>query len=925
MRFLKFLLFLFPLSTSVSSAETLTVGSAETYPSISSAVAAADSGDVILLTAGIYEESVTLEKAITIQGPNVAVSAETGIALRNPEAIVRGGILIPASAAGSQIEGIAFENGADYSDQFVAIQVEAEDVSLRNLVFGRVGTQPAAGPDSCAARFADGANRALVDGCFFGQNLNGVVLRSADSVILTENLFSAQTATGLVLSASATGATISRNRFVGNQIAVRNLGLDEVELSSNYWASDWQFPPVVGGNRIEGPAIRSPWYSDWELESLVHGVSADEIIGEGERVSVSNLVVSESVTYSVEGGELELAHLVMEPNSVLRVVGGQLTLGLPDGGSHVIAGTFEVTHSLGSIEILDDTDFSGSTLALVSDFHIADGVNLSVTGSLDLDGCSLLGEGDFNLSVNIGATLRMRRCRVENGNLFIVANDVLVADNHFRGSGVTVLGPVDGARIFHNVFHDGVDDLNVFPGTVVVTESESWGNVESDAETRNRLVLNWLETGLDGRTLDADGNLYVQPGDPVCIAIESGGFTERIQAMEALLAYHTGYLSQPEFRPTSPWDNELYFDDQPLSVFGKVDTAVGFGFNHESPQGSLTDNRIGEIDLVAAMSEGRTVAFFREKDPANDMPLIDTRLTAWVADDAEYLNEPFTQNSSVLTIDGTVPQMTLEPWPVTQDLGEGPVDVSIDGVYTRAGTLDVSFAAFDELSGLNLDTASVRLEGDSILPMILVETTEVTFSGELYTHFSFELPIDASTEDGLYNVVARVSDRSGNEASLLLGTIEVARQILAVEVQGQEWIAGGLNRAVEFVFTDSSEVVLERRTIPMEFSNQIGMASLVAVPLGTAHVSAKTAWTLRHRLSCSFDSGGDGTVSFTGTNQLRGGDLNGDNVISLQDFTLLRDSYFTTDSGADIDGSGGVNIVDYNILRSNYFTAGSSE
>ena len=55
----------------------------------------------------------------------------------------------------------------------------------------------------------------------------------------------------------------------------------------------------------------------------------------------------------------------------------------------------------------------------------------------------------------------------------------------------------------------------------------------------------------------------------------------------------------------------------------------------------------------------------------------------------------------------------------------------------------------------------------------------------------------------------------------------------------------------------------------------------------------------------------------------RGGDANNDNIVSAQDFNILRSTYqSTTDLRADFNNDGVVSSLDFNILRSSYSLPG---
>ncbi len=925
----------------------LEVGPSGGFSDIASALAVAAPGDVVELEAGVYAEDVDLAVAgITLRGPNAGISAGVEAGVRGLEAVIEGGIRV--TAADVVIEGVAIEGGVEQGGVLYGVWVEADDVVVRQSVIENVGVAPLAvagsfgiGIDSAAAMFSvvensltgnhhgmwiGAGNGGEVSGNVLADNApggEGLVVQGREGLLITHNDFSNHGVAAIRVLVGSSEVVARENRFVNNALAVANTAAATVDARRNFWNSGSSAPAENGPNGYSGAVMFSPWYEDSTLETLVAGAGSVVLIAEGETLEAENLVVVAGAEVRVEGGRLAIAELEQQPGGVLEVIDGELVLAVPAGGSHVIAGTFRITHSLGSFEILGDVEFSGSTLGLVSDFHIADGVTLTVTGSLVLDGCRLLGEGSFTVVHNVGAELNMVRCEVEGGSLFLVGSDVRLVDNVFTSSSITVFGTVSGAEIYHNVFADGPGTLAILPGALVTTEVEGWGNVVSVPQASNRLLLRWQEPVLPGRTLESDGRLFVQPGDSVRVDLESGGYTDRVQAIELLLSYHSGYLGLDALNLESPWENELYLLDQPLSLFGKVDAALGFGFAFEDPDGTLSDLTVGDFEFTAAQKEGATVVFFREKD-GTDNPMIDTRLTASENGEPFYLLAPFTSNPQNLIIDGTPPVIDPDV-AVTQDLGSGAEDVLLPGgEYVREGVVVVEVAAWDELAGLGADGVEVAFLGPGGVELSgdLVATSTVVINGEEFTLYSFELPVDETTPDGLYDVEIIATDRSGNVAVLNAGTIEVARRIIGMEVQQQGLVSTAITRDVTFVCTDADGVILETRTVSVDFVGGTGTAVLAGVPLDTANVSAKMAWTLRKRLPATFDSEGNAEVDFTGANQLRGGDLTDSNFVGTGDLNILSANWFVANTVADITGSGSSTTADYNVLASNWFTGG---
>ena len=900
----------------------ITVGPSGDHPSIGAAVAAAMPGDSIVISSGSFVESLVIDKPLEILGANHGISAGPAAGVRGPETRLSGGIQVGAGADGTTVSGLRIEHGFPDEGARTGLRIDASSVTVRDCIIAAVGVVPSPVAGSQALRATSDGEGLVIENCWFDGNVRGVRIEGAADVLIEGNRVQNSTVSGVSAMPGSPVIVMRANQLMGNSLAVENGSASVIDARRNFWNTGVNPPAADLSNGYSGSVSFSPWYAEAAMLTLVHGIRGDVTVAEGESLTADLLTVEPGATLRVEKGRVSAGRLDLQGGGVVEVIDGDLELGVPNGGTHVISGTFRIVHSLGSIEILGDTTFSGDTLALVSDFHIADGVSLLITGSLVMDGCNLHGEDDFDIVLNVGATLEMVRCEVRGASLFVVGSDLRLVDNLFHESTGFIFSTVQGAEVYHNVFHGGLGQFTILPGATVSTDVEGWGNVTSVAEARNRLVLQWKASALPDRTLDGtDGTLYVQPGDPVRVEIDSGGFTGRVQAAEMLLAYHSGYLDLTGFHPRAPWDNPLHLLDQPLSYFGKVDMAAGFGFAHEDPDGTLGDHVIGELGFDAGPAEGKTLVFFREKD-GTDAAGIDTRLTRSTAGLPGYLNFPFTRNSGQLVIDGTSPVVDEPNALVSQDAGSGPVDLRLAGTYTREGTVDISFSVHDALAGIDEPDATVVLDGPALLSASLAGVSEVMVGDQLHLSYDFALTVDGSTPDGVYDVVVTVLDRSGNPAEVVLGTIEIAKRIATVSVASQGLVADPIEREVVFVMTDPAGVVLQTRAVTLEFNGGTASTVLVGLPAGTVRISAKTAWTQRRRLPCIFNPSGDATVDFTGTSQLPGGDLNGDNIINLVDYNLLNANWFTTSPVADVSGNGVVNVPDFNILNSNWFTVG---
>lgn len=743
--------------------------------------------------------------------------------------------------------------------------------------------------------------------------------------------------------------TIVRNRFKSSVAIYNNEGAGVVSLAKNYWgAPDGPGGQGSGsGGQILGSGLvhYSPFFIDSALLKLSLGglplngslhlenretlegshlqlsPSAVLTVGEGASVSTDHLDLQNGSSVNVHGGSLETEKLTLQAGAVLDVISGKLSLApLGAGQFHTISGTFTFFDSGGSIHINGNTTFSGNTFGLVSDIHVAPGVTLLVLGSLVLDGCTLDSPGNFNVLVNIGSTFKLLRSYVSGAFVTLVGSGAVIQDCTFANTAITVFSTVSGADVFHNILTGG-SYVNVLPGASVSLNSEGWGNVNDPALVRNALSLDFRAPLDPTRTLDTGGNLFVQPGDPVLAGLNIGRLNVKAQAAEVLLGYNTDYLSFQSLVPSATWANSLYEAADESAVIGRFNSAIGLGFTFPDPDGSTLDSEIADVQLTAKPHEGQTSFFFRTHS-AEDHPLIDTRITASSGGVPYFRNTPFTRNAATLTVDGTIPEFSGSGSAI-QVRDSSPLDVTQSGIITRQGTVVVTFDAVDMLAGIDDVDAAVGLSGlAGTVYGTLTGTSIVRISGIDYTRYTFEVPITASVPNGDYNIDATVMDRSGNIAVLAIGSLEVLKNQIGVTVQPQALVAAPVTRTVVFTATGSTGSVLAVWSVPVLFTGGAGTALLAEVPDGTVNLSAKMAWNLRVRLPANLDSNGQGNVAFTGASQLRGGDFNGDNLINLADYNIMRAVFPSFASVPDITGDGQTSLVDYNVFRLNWLTMG---
>ena len=913
-----------------------------------SLVAAAGSTETVVLgSSGSFDGLHFLNNEVLRDGPPAGTGLLTGGAANVGTSLSRG-----ARISGNEFRGhgTGFNGGKS--------SLEGAEISS-NLFDGNEGGM-AAGTANCVIQANEWKNNSCYGLCLTGfGDLTGVAsgVRGTDikdNIFVNNGSVVSPSGYGDLIIEDQTDGNLGTNRIFRNRfLSIRAIHNEEMsgslDAASNYWgAADGPGGKGPGGGgEIAGPgSVRfEPWYGDEGLTCLNFGSSPLEeslTLGEGESIGGDSLQIAPSVVLTIgrgasvtvtgfdmqpgssvkiDGGALKVGKLTMQPGAVLDVVGGALSLDpLGTGQYHTISGSFTFFDCLGSLDINANTTFSGSTLGIASDIHVAPGVTLVVLGSLELDGCVMDSSGTFNLLADSGAEFRMVRCEVTGASMSLVGSDLLLRDNIFTDSSAIVFSTVNGGSIYHNVFTGGAGALNILPGAVVTTEADGWGNVGDPASVRNRLSLH-LRPPLDAtRTLDGEGVLYVQPGDSIRAGVDIGGLEHKAFAVEALLGYSGVHLQFDALLPSTDWSIGLHAEADESAVIGRFNTALGLGFSYPDPDGTLMEGEVADIRMIAKPSEGRTRVFFRTKGDAETTP-VDTRLTVGNAGTGSFLNAPFTRNSPLLVIDGTAPEFANGAT-VTQVRDLVTTDVLDGGNLTRIGTVTVTLDVRDDLAGIDAADMAVNLVGPVTFAGGLADILPVDIGGVIYLRHTFELAVTPATPDGTYNLDAIAMDRSGNAATLAIGAIEIAKYRLNVTVAAQGLIAAPLDRDVTFVATSASGTVLNTWTLPVSFGAGQGVTSLEAIPDDTAFLSAKTPWTLRTRLAVSFDPGGDGSVSFTGSSRLRGGDFNGNNLVNLVDFNILQASFNATASVPDISGDGQVNLTDFNILNANWLVAG---
>ena len=796
------------------------------------------------------------------------------------------------SFTGNTIDGVS----GDSNNSNVMINIDAAGAEISGNQFdGDNGSRP-----GVALLRARGSNTTIDENTFTGQSAVAVLVGSGSSN-------------------TAATSVVSENSFVAPYTAALvNASASSLDGTRNFWGG--ATGPEGDGSPYLGTVSFSPWYADNARTILVTADNfIDQEVPEGDAVEEEDLYIGGG-TYTVRGRLVVNGELTLVDGATLNVVNGDLVI----NGS-VLSGTFTFFNSLGSVNFNDDVSISGSAegLILVSDVHVADGATVTVDGSLVIDGSVVDCQdpsGRYNVQINDGASFTMARTVFINGDMVVESGDASVYDNRFENSTIEVDAGAAAARVFHNI----TDDPGWLTGPAVTTV-DGWGNVTAAIDTENNLALGLDISGLPAdRTQDLEGNVFIQPLDSLVASIDVSDLQGKIVAAEVMLGYNTSLIDGASLDLVSDW-NVLINDVQDDSnVIGLLDAALGLSFDFADPAGSDADQSIGGVELDAGVDEGRTLFFHRVK-LASDSFGGETRLTSG-GPSPSYLT-PFSSNSALITIDGTDP-LIADPasYAAIEQGGDDVNTVTTPAAVVTQGAVVISASAFDALAGIDDAKAVVTLVGPTTYTAVQTGVTAgPSISGDDYTTYEFAHAVDSTTLNGIYDVVFTVTDRSGNQTVESLGSILINKNQVLVNIELQGLVAGPVTRDVVLVFTNSGGGVIETRTEPVVFTNGTGSVVLTDVDGSSFRLSAKTAWNLRNRLPVGLDPDGQATVSLTGSELLRGGDINGDNTVNTLDYSILRYHWFTVDPTADIDGGGSVQTTDFNILQTNFYQVGDPQ
>ena len=267
------------------------------------------------------------------------------------------------------------------------------------------------------------------------------------------------------------------------------------------------------------------------------------------------------------------------------------------------------------------------------------------------------------------------------------------------------------------------------------------------------------------------------------------------------------------------------------------------------------------------------------------------------------------------------------------------------------GVVDVKDCAATVVQGLvNMSVqASGLCSGVATPPSLLLtngtNSASAVFASESPSGtFGYTWSVTPATACGTWTATVVATDAAGNAAcatfTLGVNTAQIYGQVQLEGFTGAE-TSPPHGRTVTFVATTNSTVL---KTWNLPLTNATGDTfayTLTDVPPGTSALSAKTPWNLRVKLAVTPDSQGQAVANFladeaAGWNSatdhyLRGGDLNGDNIVNVSDYNLMAAYWFDLVSVvpaaalADITGDGVINLFEYAMMGDNWLQAGDPQ
>lgn len=209
-------------------------GFIQSYSTIQTAVDNATNGEIIVVTAGTYSESVTIDKQLTIRGPNAGLSPSSGAGVA-PATVIGSSSLpvftIGPNGSGTTIEGLTIQGSANTQNLIqYASNTGTPNIVIRQNQF--TGTGPAGGGViRVALNGITGSSATIQDNLFrdvvttSGNVTSAIQAFQIDTIRITDNIVSNLPGPGIVAD------SITNSNSIINNNDVSNIGQQGIQLA----------------------------------------------------------------------------------------------------------------------------------------------------------------------------------------------------------------------------------------------------------------------------------------------------------------------------------------------------------------------------------------------------------------------------------------------------------------------------------------------------------------------------------------------------------------------------------------------------------------------------------------------------------------------------------------------------------------------
>ncbi len=453
----------------------LTYGT-DAFSSIGDAIGATDSGGTVNVATGLYAESVTIDRALVLDGvtgtaSDVVIDPPSG----NGITLAADGITVRDLKVTDAFDGIAGD-GVDGVSAVTLNNVETIDNTRYGVVLTDIGalsvTDMVVDGNADGGLHVEGAASVLVDGGAFTDNDSGVYLADVTGDVDVLGVTFDQNPNEGLLVVGAGSVTIDGGLFTNN---------DSGALLLNVTGAVDVLGATVDGNVNDGLGVSG-------ADSVA--IDGGSFTGNGQGISLSSITGAVALTDITADANLSQSGLDLSGAASVVVSGGSFSsnayAGIRVSG---VSGTVDVNggmvadwnmdsglyvSSSGAVTISGANSFSGNNYGVYLDSGISGAQSITgatftsnMTAALHVDdGDAAIGQDDAN-PATYSNTFVDNMVGVE-----ITGGTVTIEDNFFNMSwlqGILVAG-VSTVNITNNLMTDNVEGILVSDGTVTVSD-----------------------------------------------------------------------------------------------------------------------------------------------------------------------------------------------------------------------------------------------------------------------------------------------------------------------------------------------------------------------------------------------------------------------------------------------------------------------